>query len=484
MPGVLATSGNTPSPTVTVDVTDLFNQAVTWKPCDDVARGAECATIKAPLDWDQPDGDTIDIAMARLVAAKPDQRVGSLLLNPGGPGGSGIGFLDYFSSLAGQGVLDSFDVIGFDPRGVGDSSAVVCFTTTQELDDFYAVDWPVTPEGFAESAEIVRPFVEACDQNTGPLLGHVDTDSSAKDMDLIRAVLGDQELYYVGYSYGSQLGAAYAELFPDNVGRLVLDGAVDPSLPSSEHDLAQATGFQQALGAYVDDCLGKSGCPLTGSKDAALNQIHELLVSIAAKPLPGDGQRELTLPLALNGLLVTMYEDSAWFMLTTALGQALKGDGIGLLMLSDIYLDRDDTEGYTTNQMEAFVAIGCLDSRAPADLASAQAQADRLIKAAPTFGEFWGFSEKLCDQWPYPQVGEPKAVTAAGAAPILVIGTTGDPATPFAWAQALADQLESGVLLTYEGHGHTAYGRSNSCVNEVVDAYLVDGAVPGDGKVC
>jgi len=436
------------------------------------------------MDWTQPEGDTIDLAMARLPAREPDQRIGSLLLNPGGPGSSGIEILDFFSSQAGAPVRDAFDLVGFDPRGVGASTAVICYQTTEELDEFFAATWPPTPEGFESSRAVVEPFAQACADNTGPALAFIDTGSSARDMDLIRAVLGDGELYYLGYSYGTELGATYAELFPQNVGRLVLDGAVDPSLPSEAHDLAQAKGFQQALEAYVADCLEGSTCPMDGPASQALTQINELLKQIDAQPLPGDADRELTLPLALNGLLVTMYEDSYWFLLTQALQQAFDGDGSGLLMLSDLYLDRDPDEGYTNNTMEAFVAIGCLDSRPPVDLPSVEAHAKDLAEAAPTFGEFWGYSEMLCEVWPYPQVGSPGRVTAPGANPILVVGTTGDPATPYEWAEALAEQLESGVLLTYEGHGHTAYGRSNQCIGDAVDAYLVEGTVPAPGTIC
>jgi pimeloyl-ACP methyl ester carboxylesterase len=478
---------STPAPKATATPAEPSASAdpsgLDWTACSDVAKGAECATVKAPLDWSKPDGDQIDIAVARIPARDPDNRVGSLLLNPGGPGGSGVSFLGSAAGLVGRDVRDAFDLVGFDPRGVGRSSAVTCYTETAKLDEFWAATWPMTPEGYEASAKIVEPFAQACADNTGPLLGHVDTDSSARDMDLLREVLGDSQLYYLGYSYGTQLGAAYAELFPDKVGRMVLDGAVDPSLPSSEHEVVQAKGFQQALEAYVDDCLQGDVCPLTGPKQAALDQIHDLLVSIQAKPLPTGETRQLTVPLALNGLLVTMYEDSAWFMLTQALGEALKGNGSTLLFLSDAYLERGPN-GYENNQMEAFIAIGCLDGRDPADLASVEAHAKALKQAAPTFGEFWGYAEKLCELWPYPQVGSPHKVSAPGAAPIVVIGTTGDPATPYEWAVSLAGQLQGSSLVTYEGNGHTAYGRSNSCVTKAIGAYLVNGEIPENGLTC
>jgi len=462
---------------------DLFTQPVYWEPCD-VADGAECATIYAPLDWAQPDsGDLIELALARIPALVPDQRVGSLLFNPGGPGASAIGFLDYLYGQIGEPVAAAFDIVAFDPRGVGASTAVSCFQTTEELDNFFGASFPDTPAGTDQMTALVESFAQACKENTGPALAHVDTGSAARDMNLIRAVLGDGQLYYLGYSYGSELGATFAGLFPDKVGRLVLDGASDPSLSASDHSLAQAKGFQRALEAYVDHCLADVDCPLDGPADRALEQINELLVSILEEPLPGDSDRDLTLPLALNGLLVTMYQDEAWDMLTWALDEAFDGDGWVLLALSDMYLDREDGV-YINNAMEAFMAIGCLDSRSPTDEASVEAQAQALVEASPVFGEFWASGVDVCSVWPYPQVGDPQAASAPGAAPIVVIGTTGDPATPYEGTVALSQQLESAVLVTFEGNGHTAYGRSNSCIGDAVDAYLVDGIVPEDGLTC
>ncbi|MDR1799148.1 MAG: alpha/beta hydrolase, partial [Bifidobacteriaceae bacterium] len=463
-------SGDQPTGRATGDVTASPNppssDEVVWEPCPDVSGDAECATIHPPLDYANPDGETIDLALARIPASDQDNRIGSLLINPGGPGGSGIDMVDYLSTTISAEVLARYDLLGFDPRGVGRSSAVECFTTTEERDQFWAADWPRTAEGYEESAAIVQPFVDACLENTGDLLAHVDTISSARDMDFIRQAVGDEELYYLGYSYGTQLGATYAELFPDKVGRLVLDGALDLSLSPEEHSLSQAAGFQQATETYVDDCLSDpASCPLTGPRDNALTQIHDLLAQIHEEPLPTMLGRDLTLPLALNGVLVVMYEDSLWPYLTMALEEAMAGDGTTLLILSDLYMDRDTTNDvYTSNTQEAFIAINALDASTAYDLASVEANAAALKEAAPTFGEWWGYGEKLAELWPYPAVDEPHAPSAPGAKPILVIGTTGDPATPYHEAVTMSEQLESGVLLTYEGEGHTAYGRSNDCI--------------------
>ncbi|MDR2453223.1 MAG: alpha/beta hydrolase [Bifidobacteriaceae bacterium] len=441
--------------------------------------------MAAPLDWDNPEGEQIELALARVKAAGGEP-LGSLLVNPGGPGSSGIDYLPQALKSIGPAVLDSYDLVAFDPRGVGQSSPVTCYQTTAEMDQYFAATWPRTAQGYEESAAVVEPFAQACAANTGPVLGHVDTVSAAKDMDLLRALLGDEQLNYLGYSYGTRLGAVYAELFPQHVGRLVLDGALDPSVPPDQHDLQQAAGFEAALGAYMDYCLGRADCPFSGSKAAALAKIHQFLLEVEAQPMPtGDQEgRLLTVPLALNGILVAMYDDASWPELSAALGAALRdGDGSVLLLFSDLYLDRVDGR-YQSNLMEAFVAINCLDGRLASDLASAQAHAADLAAASPTFGEFWSYTEKQCEVWPYPQVGQSQAVSAKGANPIVVVGTTGDPATPYQGAVALAEQLESGVLVTFEGEGHTAYGRSNECVDSAIDRFYLQGAVPENGLTC
>jgi pimeloyl-ACP methyl ester carboxylesterase len=473
------------TPQVTPPDDSFWSQEVVWEECD-VTTGAECATVAAPLNWDDENGELIDLALARVKATDPDNRIGSLLINPGGPGGSGIGFLDYALDLISEEVQERYDIVGFDPRGVGDSSAVECYTTTEELDEYFASYWPNTPEGFESSVDILKPFAEACADNTGPLLGQIDTVSAAKDVELLRHLLGDEKLNWLGYSYGTQLGAAYAELFPDKVGRFVLDGAVDPSLSAQEAELQQAAGFEAAFSDFIDYCLPKKFCPFKGTKEEAFGELHQFLVDVAEEPLPAilGGGREVTLPLAMSGIVVAMYDEEYWYMEALALDQAInEDDGSSLLMLSDAYHSREGG-GYSSNMMVAIRAINCLDARAPADLASVEAHAEALKAASPTMGEFWAYGEMGCEVWPYPQKGEPHAVSAPGAGPIVVIGTAGDPATPLIWAEALSGQLESAVMVTYNGTGHTAYGRSNDCIKDAVDAYLLDGTVPKDGLTC
>ena len=318
------------------------------------------------------------------------------------------------------------------------------------------------------------------------MLEHVDTGSAARDMDLLRALLGDEKLTYLGYSYGTQLGGTYAALFPERVGRLVLDGAVDYTLEADELSAGQAEGFERALRAYVTDCMAGARCPLTGSVDDGLKQIRELTERAFTDPLPTqDAGRVLTRTLAFYGIAITLYADESWPVLTQALAMALqRNDGSGLLSLADAYNSRDFDGGFQDNSTEAFTAIGCADGRAPADLAHMQAERDKILAVAPTLGESFAWNALVCAGWPTPAKPFTADPSAPGAAPIVVIGTTNDPATPYEWSQSLAKTLESGVLLSWEGEGHTAYGRSNECIAGAVDAYLLDGTVPQDGLVC
>ena len=458
----------------------VYSQQVNWADCDDL----ECATIAVPLDWSDPGGDTIDIAINRHAAG--GDKLGSLLINPGGPGGSG---LDALSSIAlgrfGTDVVANYDLIGFDPRGVGQSTAISCVSDAQ-MDDLVSADYGFdTAEGIAQAEQAYTGLGEGCLDGTGPLLEHVDTVSAARDMDVIRAVLGDETLTYVGYSYGTQLGATYAALFPEQVGRLVLDGAVDPTLTSQELSLGQAVGFENALRAYVADCQSGSSCPLTGTVDDGMAQIRGLLDQATAEPLTTQtSDRKLTGALAFSGIALPLYDQQSWPYLTQGLKGAIRSDdGTVLLQLADLYYDRDASGHYSTNSTVAFWAIGCADDRGTTDVNQMRADAAEIEAAAPTVGSFFGYGGILCGNWPVPEAGGLDSY-ATDSAPILVIGTTNDPATPYAWSEKLTETLGSATLLTYEGEGHTAYGRSNSCIENAVDSYLIDGTVPADGTRC
>lgn len=470
----------TSTPSAVQGLDAIYGQTLDWQPCGDL----ECATLVVPLDYGDPDGDTIEVAVNRHPAT--GERIGSLLINPGGPGGSGI---DALSTIAlprfGDEVVARYDLIGFDPRGVGKSTPVTC-VDGPAMDELVAADYDTsTDEGIAQAEAAFGTFGAACLQNTGPVLEHVDTVSAAKDMDVLRAVLGDDTLTYVGYSYGTQLGATYAALFPDQVGRLVLDGALDPTLSSQELAEGQAAGFESALRAYVTDCQGGANCPLTGSVDDGLAQVKSLLDRAKRSPLPTSSDRTLTGSLAFSGIALPLYDETSWPYLTMGLeGALVDGDGSVLLQLADLYYDRDADGTYSSNSTEAFWSIGCADDRSTTDIAEMREQAAAIEAVAPTVGSFFGYGGVTCAQWPVPEAGGLDDYSAAGAAPILVIGTTNDPATPYAWAESLAQTLDSGTLLTYEGEGHTAYGRSNACILDTVDAYLIDGTVPDEGTRC
>ncbi len=463
------------------DLEGFYGQEVSWSECGDY----ECASIDAPLNWDDPEAGSISLALKRSVATGGD-RIGSLLTNPGGPGGSGVDFLpDLVEYVLGPKVLASYDIIGFDPRGVGQSSAVDCGPDA-EVDAFLTADTVIeNQQDLDKAAAEAVAFGEMCAENTGDLLGHVDTVSAARDMDLIRAVLGDEELYYLGFSYGTFLGATYADLYPQNVGRLVLDGAIDPSLDGDVQNLTQAAGFEQALRAYVTDCMDGANCPLTGSVDDGMRQIADLVTRAESRPYDAGDGYVANGTMVFYGVIVTLYNDSYWSMLTSALTEVIVDHRASELYdYADYYLDRTPDGEYLTNNNLAFQAINCLDLPAsPRDFEEMVAFRDEVAEVAPTFAD-WFSMYPGCENWPEPATGTPHEIHAPGAAPILVVGTTGDPATPYEWAQALAEQLDSGVLLSWDGEGHTAYGRGSSCVDNKVDTYLLTGATPEVGTMC
>ncbi|WP_347568611.1 alpha/beta hydrolase [Isoptericola sp. AK164] len=457
---------------------DFYAQDLEWTDC---RGGYECATATAPLSWDDAEAGSIELALVRTRAT--GEKVGSLLVNPGGPGGSGADFVE--NGSFGEPLRESFDIVGFDPRGVQDSTAVECYDD-EAKDEYLSEDFDLsTDDGLEAARASTAAWAEACAANTGELLGEVDTQSAARDMDLLRAVLGDEQLHYLGFSYGTSLGATYASLFPERAGRLVLDGAIDPTLDADEISAGQAVGFENALRAYVTDCQAGADCPLTGSVDAGMQQVRDVLDRAYDRPYPTSGDRDVTQTLAFYGVAVTLYAEQSWPVLTQALDEAINvGTGDTLLYLADFYNDRNADGSFATNSTEAFTAINCLDSAGATDLETMRAEAAEIEEAAPTMGSFFGYGGLSCADWPYPPAEQEYDVAASGADPIVVIGTTNDPATPYVWSEGMADALDSGVLVTYEGEGHTAYGRSNDCIADAVENYLVEGTVPEDGLTC
>lgn len=462
-----------------------YDQKLSWRDCGQA--GLQCATMKAPLDYDAPDpAEDLDLAVARKKAEGSGKPIGSLQVNPGGPGGSAIEYVEQAAAVGYPApVRAKYDIVGLDPRGVARSEPVKCLSD-KEMDSYTQTDQ--TPDDKGETAELVsayKKFAAGCEKRSGELLGHLSTVEAARDMDVLRAVLGDRKLNFVGASYGTYLGAYYAGLHPQRSGRLVLDGGMDPSLSMLQLNRDQTGGFETAFKQFAEDCVGRSDCPL-GTKSAkdASRELSAFFKKVDDKPLQTGDPRELTESLATTGVIRAMYDESSWPQLREALTAGKKGDGAQLLALADDYYERGP-DGRYGNIMFANPAVNCLD------LPAAFSSPDEVKKAVPAFeetssvfGRGFAWAALNCGYWPEKPTGEPHRISAEGADPILVVGTTRDPATPYAWSQSLAGQLEPARLLTYEGDGHTAYLRGGACINDTVDTYLLKGKAPKDGKTC
>ncbi|SKA93487.1 alpha/beta hydrolase fold [Agreia bicolorata] len=468
---------------VDADLRPFYDQVLNWTDCGD---GLQCAEAKAPLDWQNPSASDISLALIKHPASAPGERLGSLLVNPGGPGGSGYDFVkDSLDFAVSDKLQAQYDVVGFDPRGVGRSSAVTCLTD-KEMDS-YLYDVLPGARGSQEWLDAYtassKNFAASCEKNSPELLGHVDTVSAARDLDLLRATLGDSKLNYLGYSYGTFLGSTYADLYPQKVGRLVLDGALDPTSSNFDVSVGQAVGFENAIKAYLADCLTKSSCPFNGSVDDGMAKIGELLAQVDASPIRASDGRELGSSSMLTAIIYPLYNAENWSYLSDMFSDVFAGNADYAMQFADGYNGRGSDGKYADNSTEAFMAINCLDYAYTNDPVVVQKQNADLVAAAPTVGPWWSYGDISCDVWPDKTTRTPHAVTAQGAAPILVVGTTGDPATPYAWAQSLASQLSSGQLITFVGEGHTAYG-SSSCVKQIVDEYFLKGTVPTSDPRC
>jgi len=455
--------------------TDANASTLVWEACRDV----ECATLAVPVDHDEPGGQTLDLALTRRRAG--GDRIGALVMNPGGPGVAGTDFVEDADLFFSDRVLERFDIVGWDPRGTGRSAPVDC---VDDLDFFYEVDTsPDTPAEQAAALDAAERLVEGCAQRSAELLPYVSTRATVQDLDLIRAALGEERLTYFGFSYGTYIGALYADAFPDRVRAMVLDGAVDPSLSFEEVARDQARGFDAALEAFLEHCA-RTDCGFGG--DDPRESYGLLMEAIDAEELYAEiagEERALGPGEADIGVASALYAgEDGWGILADALREAAQGDGSTLLSLADAYTGRDPGGEYD-NQTEAFYAIGCLDTPTPRGDEFTRV-ADAVAADAPSFGAATVYLSSPCAVWPVDAVAEPAPVRAAGTPPILVLGTTNDPATPLKWAEGLASQLESGVLVVFEGEGHTAYGRGNDCIDDAVDAYLVDMQAPKRGMRC
>ena len=471
---------STPAPTPTADLSAYYQQALTWTKCE----GGQCATFKVPLDYANPDAEQISINVFKSPASDPNARRGALVVNPGGPGGSGIDFAKYgYATFSGQ-LLREFDIIGFDPRGVVSSTPIECLDgpgTDQLLATLG------TPQNEAQTQAAIASAAsvgQACEANSPNLTPHIGTVPAARDMDILRELLSEPKLNYMGLSYGTFLGLTYADLFTNNVGRFVLDGVIAPDLTNDQLARGQAEGFQLALSRFVADCPNYANCPLPNNPVKATAKINRFLVAVGNEPIKGIGPRKLTRPLAANAIIASFYEpQNGWRDLRISLRAAFQGNGTPMLRTVDSFSGRLPNGTYADNSVQALYAVNCLDRGDRADPATTEQLATQWSQTAPTFGSELAWSNLPCYDWPAPATDSPKVITAEGAPPILLVGTTYDPATPYVWAKEVNDQLASSVLVTFEGDGHTGYSRNN-CVTKIVDEALLEGTLPAGDSAC
>ncbi|MFJ2827574.1 alpha/beta hydrolase [Streptomyces sp. NPDC087263] len=480
---------------------DLTAQKLSWKDCPAPSESEgggdapsplpggtqwQCATLKAPLDWAVPKGDTIGLALIRATTSgDQSKRVGSLVFNFGGPGGSGVTTLPAFGEDYAK-LRTRYDLVSFDPRGVGRSAGVKCESDDQ-LDEYFQQD--ATPDDSAEREKLLedtKSFNAACEKNSGKTLPHLRTTDAARDMDLMRQVLGDDKLHYFGISYGTELGGVYAHLFPKNVGRAVFDAVVDPTQNAEQGSLGQAEGFQLALDNFAEDCTSKTeDCPIGDTAQDVKDRIAKLLADLDSKPIAGVFPRQLTQTAATNGIAQALYSKDFWEYLTEGLEQAYDGDGKVLMLLSDSMNGRNQNGQYS-NITAANISVNCADDKPRYTSEYVESKLPEFRAASPLFGDYLAWGMVSCTDWAVGGAADHPDVSAAGAAPILVVGNTGDPATPYEGAKKMVDALGKGVgvELTYKGQGHGAYDSGNKCVQDTVNGYLLEGTVPSAGIVC
>jgi pimeloyl-ACP methyl ester carboxylesterase len=504
-----------PAPPEPTGAPAAWDAEVTWEPCPDLPREAlaqampagvlpgiildlitglaitvltagrtyECGTLPVPQDWAEPDsGETFDIALVRVRGDRSEDRIGSLIVNPGGPGASGVDAAVYLSlpTLVGglpDDVTDHFDIVGFDPRGVGRSSPIECFSDADLDEAFGAEPDPVDQAAFDDAVAASQRRTETCGNKYGDALHYYSTRQTAHDLDALRDAVGDEQITYLGYSYGTLLGAVYAHLYPENIRAMVLDGAVDPQ-PSGEGG-GQAAGFERAFGNFADWCDATPGeCPLgPDTRTAVTDAIEQARVS----PVAGDDGRDATAGWVFWAVVSSLYVQDLWPQLGSAIDDLERGDPTGVFFLADLYTGRD-ADGSYPNLFDANTAINCVDSDSELTAAQVREMQEDMRGDYPLFGAPLAVNSLDCVQWPAEP--DPYPVGAAdGAPPILVIGTTGDPATPYESTARLADLLGTGVVLTFEGEGHTVYPESG-CIDDAVHSYLFDLTPPAEGTTC
>jgi pimeloyl-ACP methyl ester carboxylesterase len=497
-PGAAAPSGsNAPQAgTDTAELVSFYDQQLTWGPCTEFAVGADdrkaysnpafdCARLEAPVDYAAPDGEKAQIALLRQKAS--GEKIGSLLFNPGGPGASGMALVANLAGpLASSPLSQRFDLVGFDPRGVGASSPTIdCLTNDEWEVERADLDVDPSPAGVEQTEAENRQYAERCVQRSGgaEFLANSGTRDVVRDLDVLRQALGDEKLSYLGYSYGTRIGSAYAEAFPQNVRALVLDGALDPKETTIDRTVKQNAGFQQAFEAFAADCATRPGCPLGQDPAQATAAFQALARPLIDQPV-AVGSRTLSYSDAVTGVIQALYAKDFWPVLTQGISGLASGNGRILLALADLYYGRGEDGNYD-NKIEAFVSISCMDEERITDRAQQQELIRRANEAAPFRDDGRGAVGALdpCTFWPAEPTSQPHSPQAGGLPPTVVVSVTGDPATPYQAGVDLAQAL-GGRLISVEGNQHTAALQGNPCIDDVVNAYLIDLEVPAGQTDC
>ena len=476
-----------------------LGQPIEWTPCRSsnpkakIPSGALCGKLAVPVDYNHPYSDVATLGLIRFPAT--GDKLASLVINPGGPGESGIEAALGLVQTLPKGVRERFDLIGFDPRGVGSSRPALWCNSDADNDRLRTepnVDY--SPAGVAHIEDETKQFVGRCVDKMGKdFLANVGTVNVAKDLDAIRKAVGDDKLTYLGYSYGTRIGSAYAEAYPQNVRAMILDGAVDPNADPIEADLRQAKGFQDAFNDFAADCAAKNPtCPLGKDPAKAVDVYHSLVDPMVdpnnemiGRPVPTNDPRGLSYSDAIVGTIMALYSPTLWHHLTDGLTELVGHHGDTLLALADMYMRRD-SNGHYTNATDARVAINCVDQPPITDRAKVIDEDRRSREIAPfmSYGKFTGNAPLgTCAFWPVPPTTKPHTVSAPGLTPTVVVSTTHDPATPYKAGVDLADELR-GSLLTFDGTQHTVVFQGDSCIDDYVTAYLVGGATPPSGAKC
>jgi pimeloyl-ACP methyl ester carboxylesterase len=472
------TTDSTPGTTEPGEPMPFDPGPVEWEEFD---AEVEVATISVPVDYADPDGDTFDLFVARSAALDPEARIGSLLVNPGGPGYGGSDFAFFAAQIFPRSLRDRFDIIGWDPRGAGESDPPI--DCIDDYDPYFTdIDTTTeTDEEYERLLDVAEEFASLCVERNEDIYNFVGTNNSARDIDSIRQALGEDTISFFGFSYGSELGATWATLFPDTVRAAVLDGAADPTADSVENSLQQMAGFQSSLESFLADCDDSGLCAFAPDGDATAAYIA-LMESLDKTPVSGaPGRPKVNRDVATGAVVQAMYSDSLWPALEQSLADAQGGDGGGLLALFDQYYERRD-DGTYGNELEAFQTISCADTAERQSAEETDAENARYLAVAPLLVPEGAVGGYFCNF--FPPARDPRVeITGAGAGPIVVIGTTGDPATPLSSTRVMADTLEGGVLVIVEADQHTGYG-VNDCVVELVDAYLIDLIAPENETLC